>query len=152
MKPKKYTESKIKAADKFLSKYGLSFDALDEQQKIAVVRYCYPKKILWFAILGFSVGCIACLTMAYLLYTKAHAWIESKSELFLTPFPFIEEFGNSSFIAGFFVAIYTFTAFLLFIYIIVIPFDVKWRGQVLNAFLPSLKQKQASDNEQVTSN
>ena len=146
MKQKKYSEAKIKSSKEFLSKYNLTFDALDEEQKLAVVRYSYPKKILWLATLSLLVGFIACSVMVYLHYTKTYTSIENTAELI----PFMKENSKSSFIDGFFVGTQTFAAIMFFIYIITIPFTLKWRWQVLNAFLPIIKQ--SANHEQTPSN
>lgn len=151
MKPKKYSESKIKTANKFLSKYELTFDSLDQNQKQSVTKYTSFRKCLFLFLVADFFFMTIFITKAYLCHTRAQTEldriIESLSPEQITN---AREFSSFFFEQGLLVGVLSFSALIMLIYIFLLLKGTRGRFQTINAFLPALKQ--SSDNEQVTSN
>lgn len=151
MKQKKYSESKIKTAQDFLSRYEVSFDALNERQKKNVVGYVTIKKLLALSLSALVFALVVFSVMAYVTYQKADSRIIdiSKTSTFENEDALLI-YGKTCFKWGFNVGLYSFTAFMMLIYIIFTSVGISTKFYILDAFLPALKQ--SSDDNQIPSN
>lgn len=150
MKEQKYPESKIKTAQEFLSKYGLSFDYLDANQKKIVSSYTQLHKhllliliLLILSIIIFSVG-------AFIAYQSVKYFVGVNCDLSsLENNDDLRAFGKACFALGFTFCLYSSIAFYVLVCIVFIFARLRTKFKILNAFLPSLKFN--SDNETISS-
>ena len=148
MKQKKYSESKIITAQKFLSKYELSFDGLNESQKGIVIGYTQAKKHLLLCVILLTLGIIVCSISAYISYESVKYFIGVNCDLStIKDNDALRSFGKACFGLGFGSCLYSCVACLMLIYIIVISITLKTKRQILDAFLPVIEQP--SDNDQI---
>jgi len=141
MKQKKYSESKIKTAQKFLSKYDLTFDDLDEPQKKAVVRQAYGQKYLILCLVVFTFGLITSIVGTYLTYNRTHTYIDKIVELSASGEVInLDKYGAFCFEKGSLVGMHSSCVLYTLLFIITLPLILKVKHQILDAFLPSLKQ------------
>ncbi len=151
MKQEKYSESKIKIAQLFLSKYDLSFDSLNKLQKKVVVNYTSVQKLFGLSLAALIFALTVFSAMAYLSYSQSESRIEKVVELSLSGESInLDKFGHSSFSLGFTIGAQSCTAFAMLLYIIMLLLTSKLRGQVFDVFLPALKQ--SSDDDENSSN
>ena len=150
MKQKKYSESKIKTAQKFLSKYDLSFNALDEQQKDSVVKYTFARKHLILCLATYIFSMTVFIIAAYLYYTRAQTGIDKIIELSASgEIINARIYGDFCFDKGVLFGMSSFIALYMLMFTIILPLTMRQKRQIIDAFLPALKQ--SSDNEQITS-
>jgi hypothetical protein len=144
---KKYSESKIKAAQKFLSKYNLSFDALDEPQKQVVISYTYLRNFLTVCLIALTFGLVVFSVLAYVYYNRAYATIDQISNL-SSPSKAIDlrTYGESCFGRGINFGVHSIGAFMMLIYIVLFLAGLRGKFQMLNAFLPALKHPSGNIN------
>ena len=151
MKQKKYSESKIKTAQEYLSKFDLTFESLNEPQKKLVVNHTSVQKLFGLSLATLIFALTVFSVIAYIGYSQSESRIEKVAELSLSGESVnLKKFGNSSFSRGASVGAQSCVAFVMFLNIIMLVFTSKWRGQVFNVFLPALKQ--SSDNDKIPSN
>ena len=151
MKQKKYSESKIKTAQKFLSKYDLSFNALDEYQKQSVVKYTSVQKYLTLCLIVYLFSMIVFITGTYLYYTRAQAGIDKVIELSASgEIINARKYGDFCFDKGVLFGSSSFTALYMLISTIILPLTLRQKQQTLDAFLPALKQ--SPDDNKISSN
>jgi len=147
MKQKKYSESKINRAQKFLSKYELSFDDLDESQKKIVINYTGVQKLYWLCFLVLASSLILWSFLAYTEYQTADSGIDqiSKVQISATESSLLFYYGKVCFKWGLTFGLYSCFAFLMLVYIILTWVGLRAKFQLLDAFLPSLKQSFGDD-------
>lgn len=142
MKPKKYSEFKIKATNKFLSKYNLTFDNLNELQQKATVSYTYHRKFLFFGLVVLLLAIIIFSYWAFVSYLSVGYFVgESSDPSTLTP----QLRGKACFGLGLCAGATALTAFYLFLNALIFPWVLRQKRQIFDAFLPSLNQ--SSNNE-----
>jgi len=147
MKQKKYSESKIKTAQKFISKYDLSFDSLNELQKKAVISYTYGQKGLTLCLVIFLFSMAVSIVGAYLFYTRAQTGIDKISELSASgEIINLHEYGQFCFERGCSLGMHSFLALYMLLLSIILPLILRQKRQILDAFLPAIKQSSNDDN------
>ena len=151
MKQKKYSESKIKTAQKFLSKYELTFDNLNALQKNVIVNYTSTQKYFALSLFTLIIGSIIFALGAYYYYESSFSIINDVTEKFASVETFdLYEFGKICLERGSLIGLYSLVAFVQFLNVILILLFSKRRGQVFDAFLPALKR--TSDDNKTPSN
>ncbi|MHC4552687.1 MAG: hypothetical protein ACYSUT_07970 [Planctomycetota bacterium] len=149
MNQKKYSESKIKTAQKFLSKYDLSFNILNESQKKSVVRHTQGRKYLLLCLVTYIFGMTVCVIGAYLYYARAQTGIDKIVELSASGEAInLRKYGVFCFEKGLLVGMSCFSALYILMFTIILPLIMRQKRQILNAFLPALKQPPINDNEE----
>lgn len=146
MKKKVYSVSKIKTAQKFLSKYDLTFESLNEQQKESVVNYTYGRKYtkagVWLLIcclIFFIAGAYLCYARTLTIYDQVAKASDSGEIINL------HNYGKLCFGRGFIVGVFICAAFFALSNLTAIPLILKVNHKIFDAFLPIIKQ--SSDNE-----
>ena len=151
MKQKKYSESKVRTAQKFLSKYAIPFDSLDEKQRKVVISYTYGQKLLTLCLVLFSFSLAVSIVGAYLFYTRAQNGIDKITELSVSGEAInLHEYGHFCFDKGCSLGMHSFLALYMLLLIIMLPLILKSKRQILDAFLPAIRQ--SAENEQIPSN
>jgi len=147
MKQKKYSESKVKTAQNFLSKYDLTFDSLDEAQKKVLVNYTSVQKQFLLCLIIFTGSLIIWSFIAYAEYQLANSAIDEIGKISIQENEdTLHRYGKLCFRFGFNFGLYSFVALMMLVCIISYSAGLKAKSQILNAFLPALKQSSNNDN------
>ncbi len=147
MKQKKYSDSKIKTAQKFLSKYDLPFETLDESQKKVVINYTGVKKLFWLVLAALIFGFVVDFWGACLIYSHSQTIFDQAAERSASAEKInLHTDERLCFMQGFTVGLEACAALVMLSCIIMFIMISRWRGQVFDAFLPSLKNN--IDNDQ----
>ena len=144
MKPKKYSESKIKTANKFLSKYNLSFEDLNEEQKRFTIKYTYSTKGLVFYLSILLLGVLIFSLQGFIASESINYFIGKGTDLANYE---LESDGKICFALGFISCFFYFIASLLLLYGILLPILKKNKLKSLDAFLPDLRLTPINDKE-----
>jgi hypothetical protein len=147
MKRKQYSESKIKTAQKFLSKYNLTINDLTEQQKKIVVGYTYVKKYFSLFLILLMLSAIVFSIGAFISFQSVKYFIGVNCDLSaIKDNDALRSFGKACFGLGFGFCLYSSVACLMLIYAIINSIVLRTKSKILTAFLPTLKQT-SDDNE-----
>ena len=144
---KKYSESKIQNAQRFLADYNLTFESLDAKQKDAVVNFTFSKKYLTLCLVVLFLGLAVFISGAYLFHSRSLTIFDNVSAASESGETInLHKYGKLCLVRGFMVGVFACAAFFTLINLLNLPFLLKVQSKIFNAFLPPLKQH-SSDNE-----
>lgn len=142
----KYSNSQLAAAEKFLAKYGLTLDSLDEPQKKTVVAYANSRRWLTLCLIVFGFGLVVSITGVYLVTNRTYEWISQISERVQSGEVVNPHFyGVHCFKRGFSVGMHAFGGLYILCSIVILPILLRQKRQIISAFLPVLKSQSTDE-------